>query len=141
MCYVISCIFLFEMGMNESLEKILTRGKWKWKLESRISSLMLSIVFTLQFSFVWNLDVLEVFPMFILIFFLEWFILIWEREHCSNTSNQISLGSYYYLKDLKKMYYNRHELPYGKENQTLLIDDKPSKALQNSKWNRIFLNH
>jgi hypothetical protein len=26
-------------------------------------------------------------------------------------------------------------LPYGKENQTLLIDDEPNKALRNSKFN------
>jgi hypothetical protein len=33
------------------------------------------------------------------------------------------------------MYYNCHGLPYGKEDQTLLIDDEPSKALWNPKWN------
>jgi hypothetical protein len=49
--------------------------------------------------------------------------------------SQISLGSYYYLKDLKIVYYNCHGLPYGKEDQTLLINDEPSKALWNPKWN------
>jgi len=39
------------------------------------------------------------------------------------------------------MYYNRHGLPYGKEDQTLLIDDELNKAFQNSKWSGFFLNH
>jgi hypothetical protein len=55
--------------------------------------------------------------------------------------DQIYLGSYYYLKDLKRMYYNRCGLPYGKEDQTLLIDDEPNKAFRNSKWSGLFLNH
>jgi hypothetical protein len=29
------------------------------------------------------------------------------------------------------MYYACHMLPYGKEDQTLLIDDEPNKALWN----------
>ncbi len=32
-----------------------------------------------------------------------------------------------------------HGLPYGMEDQTLLIDDKPSKALRNAKWSGLFL--
>jgi hypothetical protein len=76
-------------------------------------------------------DVLEVLPMFILETFLEWFVFIWGHQQCSNTSGQISPGFYYYLKDLKRMYYNCHGLPYGKEDQTLLIDDEPNKAFWN----------
>ncbi len=37
------------------------------------------------------------------------------------------------------MYYGCRGLPYGKENQTLLIDDKPSKTVQNLKWSGLFL--
>ncbi len=37
------------------------------------------------------------------------------------------------------MYYNRHELLYGKEDQTLLIDDEISKVFRNPKWNALFL--
>jgi hypothetical protein len=84
-------------------------------------------------------DVLEGFPMFILETFLEQFGFIWGHEQCSKMFSQISLGFYYYLKDLKIMYYNCHGLPYGKEDQTLLIDDEPSKVLQNLKWNGFFL--
>jgi hypothetical protein len=76
-------------------------------------------------------NVLEVLPMLIPKTFLEWFVFIWGHEQCSKMSGQIFLG--YYLKDLKIMYYNCRGLPYGKEDQTLLIDDEPSKAFQNMK--------
>ncbi len=56
-----------------------------------------------------------------------------------NTFGQISFGSYYYLEDLKCVYYGCHGLPYGKENQTLLIDDEPNKTFQNLKWSGLFL--
>jgi hypothetical protein len=84
-------------------------------------------------------DVLEGFPMLIPKTFLERFVFIWGHEQCSKMSSQISYGSYYYLKDLKIMYYNCCGLPYNKEDQTLLIDDEPNKALRNPKWNVFFL--
>jgi hypothetical protein len=31
------------------------------------------------------------------------------------------------------MYYNGYGLPYGKEDQTLLIDDEPNKTFSNPK--------
>ncbi len=37
------------------------------------------------------------------------------------------------------VYYACHGLPYGKEDQTSLIDDDPSKVFQNPKWNGFFL--
>jgi hypothetical protein len=73
-------------------------------------------------------DVLEVLPMFMLETFLERFIFIWGREQCSKTSGQISFRFHYYLKDLKWVYYACLGLPYGKEDQTLLIDDEPTKV-------------
>jgi len=42
---------------------------------------------------------------------------------------------------LKKNYYVCHGLPFQKENQTLLIDDEPNHALQNPKWNGLFLKY
>jgi hypothetical protein len=30
-------------------------------------------------------------------------------------------------------------LPYGKEDQTLLIDDEPDKVLWNTNWSGLFL--
>jgi hypothetical protein len=53
-CCVISRILLFDMGMHECLEKILTKAKWKWKHEWNISSLKRSSTFTLQFGLVWS---------------------------------------------------------------------------------------
>jgi hypothetical protein len=46
-------------------------------------------------------DVLEVLPMLMFESFLDWFVFIWGCEQCSKTSSEISLGSHYYLKDLK----------------------------------------
>jgi hypothetical protein len=37
------------------------------------------------------------------------------------------------------VYYGCSGLPYGKEDQTLMIDDEPNKTLWNSKWSGLFL--
>jgi hypothetical protein len=47
---------------------------------------------------------------------------------------------YYYLKDLKHVYYACHGKDYGKEDQTLLIDDELSKVFRNLKWIGLFLD-
>jgi hypothetical protein len=39
--------------------------------------------------------------------------------------------TYYYFKDLSCVYFAYGGLPYGKEDQTLFIDDEPSKAFKN----------
>jgi hypothetical protein len=44
----------------------------------------------------------------------------------------------YCLKDLTKVYFACRGMLYGKEKQTLFIDDEPTKALQNPKWNGFF---
>jgi hypothetical protein len=49
--------------------------------------------------------------------------------------------SFYYLKDLKHVYYVYCDLLYGKEDQMLLIDGEPSKALQIQNGVVISLNH
>jgi len=51
---------------------------------------------------------------------------------------QISLGSHYYLKDLKHVYYGCCGLLYEKENKILFIDDELNKMLENSKWGGSF---
>ncbi len=71
--------------------------------------------------------------------FLDRFVFIWRCEQCSKTFGEISLRSHYYLKDLKRVYYACHGKDYGKEDQTLLIDDEPNKALWNLKWIGFFL--
>jgi hypothetical protein len=55
------------------------------------------------------------------------------------TSSQFVTRNYYCLKDLSRVYSACQGLPYGKEDQTLLIDDELSKALQNSKSSGLFL--
>jgi hypothetical protein len=37
------------------------------------------------------------------------------------------------------VYYGCYGQPYGKEDQTLIIDDESNKALWNPKWNGFFL--
>ncbi len=69
-------------------------------------------------------DVLKVFPMLMLKKFVDQFVFIWGWEQCSKTIGQISLGSHYYLKELKCIYYGYRGLPYGTEDQTLFIDDE-----------------
>jgi hypothetical protein len=46
----------------------------------------------------------------------------WGHEQCSKTSGLITLAYFYYLKDLKHVYYVYCDLPYGKEDKMLLID-------------------
>jgi hypothetical protein len=84
-------------------------------------------------------DVLGVLPMFMLENFVDQFNFIWGCEQCSKTVGQISLGSHYYLKDLKRIYDGCHGFPYRKEDETLFIDDELNKAKQNSKWSSLFL--
>ncbi len=71
--------------------------------------------------------------------FLDQFIFIWGPQQCSKMFGKISPDSYYYLKDLKRVYYACHGKDYGKEDQILLIDDECSKALWNLKWIGLFL--
>jgi hypothetical protein len=73
-------------------------------------------------------DVLEVLPMLMLEKFVDEFVFIWGHEQCSKTFCQITPWSYYYINDLKNVYYACCGLPYGMENQTLLVDVEPSKT-------------
>ncbi len=45
---------------------------------------------------------------------------------------QIPLLSHLTMLSLR-LYYACHNLPFGKEDQTLLIDDEPNKVFQNPK--------
>jgi hypothetical protein len=68
-------------------------------------------------------DVLEVLIILMQNKFVNEFIFFWKSKQCLKTFGQIISGSYYYIGDLKCVYYACHGLPYGMENQTLLIDD------------------
>jgi len=39
------------------------------------------------------------------------------------------------------VYYACHGLPYGMEDQTLLINDECNEVFQNLKWSNFFSNH
>jgi hypothetical protein len=52
---------------------------------------------------------------------------------------QLIHSIYYYLKDLDQVHFVCKGFLYGDRDQTLFIDDEPSKALQNPKWIRLFL--
>jgi hypothetical protein len=63
-------------------------------------------------------DVLELLSMFMLESFLDQFVFLWGHEQGCKMSNEISPKPYYYLKDLKHVYYVCHGLFYGKEDET-----------------------
>jgi hypothetical protein len=74
-------------------------------------------------------DVMEVFALLLPQDFIDQFVFIWGREQCLMTLGQLTTGNYYCLKDLSRVYFACRGLPYGKEDQTLLINDEPCKAL------------
>ncbi len=118
------------------MSKIEVRVKLKKKIVNAFKKFHIKI-----WSYMKLKDVLEVPPMLMPKTFVGWLIFIQGCEQCSKTYDIISPGSYYYLKDLQQVYYVCCGLPYGKEDQTLLINDEPNKAFQNSKWSGLFLNH
>jgi len=74
-------------------------------------------------------DVMEVFTLLLPQDFIDQIVFIWGHEQCLMTSCQFIVGNYYYFKDLSHVYFACLGLPYGKEDQTLLINDEWSKAL------------
>jgi hypothetical protein len=74
-------------------------------------------------------DAMEVLTLLLRQYFIDQLVFIWGCEQCSMTSSQFTIGNYYCLKDLSRVYSACQGLPYGKEDQSLLIDDELSKAL------------
>jgi hypothetical protein len=74
-------------------------------------------------------DVMEILPILMPQVFIYQFFFIWGHEQCYMTSNQLKVRTYYYLKDLRRVYFTCLGLPYGKKDQTLFIEDEPNKAL------------
>ncbi len=66
---------------------------------------------------------------------IDEFVFIWGHEQCITIMGQLTCSIYYYLKDSDQVHLTCRGLLYGDMDQTLLIDDEPSKALQNPKWN------
>ncbi len=139
------CTLLFLL-IYCSTREYLSVWKKYWQEQSRSESWSETFACSCIWNFyiaIWSCmkleDVLKVLPMLIPNTFVDQFVFIWRHEQCSKTSGQISFGSYYYLKDLKCVYYSCHGLLYEKEDQTLPIDDKPSKTFWNPKWSGLFL--
>ncbi len=122
---------LFYKGMHECLEETLTRAKLKLKLELNIFFLMFlkvlhcNLVLYETWGYVGsssNADARNVSG------WIHFYLGTWTMFE---NFVGITLKSYYHIKDLKCVYYACRGLPYGMEDQTLLIDDKPNKVFQN----------
>ncbi len=128
LCYVPQCAILqgnaWMFRRNIDISKVEVKAKVKHFLSN-----FLKRFYVIIWSYMKLEDVLEVLPMLMLEKFLNEFIFIWEHEQCSKTCGEITLRSYYYIKDLKRVYYASRGLPYWMEDQTLLIDDKLSETL------------
>lgn len=81
---------------------------------------------------------MEVLTLLLLQDFINQFVFIWGHEYCSMTLGQFTIGIYYCFKNWSCVYFACQRLPYGKEDQTLFIDDEPNKAFQNSKSSGFF---
>jgi len=76
---------------------------------------------------------MEVLILLLLQDFINQFVFIWGHEQCLMTLGQFTTEKYYCFKDLIHVYSACRGLPYGKEDQTLLINDDWSKVFRNSK--------
>jgi len=122
-------------GKNVDKTKVEVKATMNFFFSKAFQKFHIAIWFCLKLE-----DVLEVLPMLMPKFFLDQFIFIWGHEQCSKMLGEISPGSHYYLKDLKHVYYAYRGKDYGKEDQTLMINDEPpNKALRSPKWIGLFL--
>jgi hypothetical protein len=123
-------------GRKVDKAKVEVRMEWKIFLQRHLKKNYVAIWSCMKLE-----DVLELLSLFMPKNFVDRFVFIWGHEQCSKIAGQISLGSHYYLKDLKRVYYGCCGLSYGKEDQTLLIDDEPSKHYGILNGVVFFLNH
>ncbi len=84
-------------------------------------------------------DVLEILPLLMPKTFVDQFMFVWGHEQCITTTSQFTHSNYNYLKDLDQIHLACKGFSYGDNDQIMFIDDEPSKALQNPKWNGLFL--
>jgi hypothetical protein len=138
LCYVPQCVILQKnaqvFGKNIDKSKVEVRNGIEHFFLNVLKKFYIAIWSCMKLE-----DALEVFPMLMPEKFVE-FVFIWGHEQCLKTSCQIIPKSYHYINDLKCVYYVCCGLPYGMEDQTLLVDDEPNKTLQNPKWSGFFGN-
>ncbi len=104
LCYVPRCAVL------QGTARVFGRNIDKSKVEVRVGvEQFLSNVLKELYIAIWSYmkleDVLEVIPMLMPKKFVNEFVFIWGHEQCSKSFGQITPGSYYYIKDLKCVYY------------------------------------
>jgi hypothetical protein len=74
-------------------------------------------------------NVLEILPLLMPKTLIDSFVFVWGCEQCTTATDQLTRSIYCYLKDLDRVHLACRGLPYGHMDQTLFIDDEPSKAL------------
>ncbi len=82
---------------------------------------------------------MQVLPLLVPQAFVDQFVFIWGCEQCIRTLGELTIGTYYYLKDLNHVCFVCQRLHYGIEDQMLFIDNEPSKVLQNSKCSGLYV--
>jgi hypothetical protein len=73
-------------------------------------------------------DVFQILPLLMPKTLVDQLVFVWGHEQCIATMGQLICSIYYYLKDLDQVHFVCKSLPYGENDQTLLIDDEPNKA-------------
>ncbi len=84
-------------------------------------------------------DVFKILPLLMPKTLVDQFVFVWGHEQCITITNHLTCSIDYYLKDLDQVHLACRGLLYGDRDQTLFINDELSKALQNLKWSRLFL--
>jgi hypothetical protein len=123
-------------GRNVDMAKVEVRARLEDFFAKVFENNYVTIWFCMKLE-----DVLEVLPMLMPKIFVDCFVFIWECERCSKKVGQISPRSHYYFKDFKCLYYGCCGLLYGKQDQTLLIDNEPNKCYKISNGIVFFLNY
>jgi hypothetical protein len=136
-CYFSMCAFFqgdqWEIGKNLDVSKLEIRVGVQNFLVRAFKHLYFVI-----WSYLLLEDVLQILPMLMPKTLVDQFVFVWDVQ-CIITMGQLTRLVYYYLKDLDWVHLALRGLLYGDKDQTLSINDEPSKALWNPKWSELFL--
>ncbi len=130
----------FFKDIDKTLGKTYMYPSWKFMLEYMISYLEHLNIFTFLFGHVCCQKIsLKFLPLLMPKILLDQIVFVWGCKQCIVIMGQFAYLIYYYLKDFDRVHLVCRGLPYGNKDQTLFIDDEPSKALWNPKWSKLFL--
>jgi hypothetical protein len=76
----------------------------------------------------WLEDALEILPLLMPKTLIDQSMFVWGCLQCIVTMGQLTHKVYYYLKDLDSVHFACKDLFYWDKDQTLFINDEPSKA-------------